>query len=411
VAPASTTAAPAPTAKALASILAARLHAWSLDVSGVAVALSGGPDSLALAALLAQVHPQTIALIVDHGLRPESAAEARHAAVQAQALGLTTHILNWVGEKPATGILAAARQARYDLLLGFCRTHNINSLCLAHHANDQAETAQLRAQRHSGWRGLAGMPYLTRRGPVALVRPLLDCSKAQLIAVCDELGLAYVTDPSNLNPKYSRAQLRLSGVAPYDPAPARARQQEIGQLRALAGQLYTIDSVGGYAHLQPGWLTHELAAPLLRDLLVLIGQGAHPPAPAALTQALSWLQSGRTGLTLAGCRLRQHAQGQGGCLIAREPAAITPRLLPVGAHNIWWDQRWEIELRNVYEVELAPLGAGSWHHLPQTDWLHELPGMARAALPAVWHGGQVESVLKGKWQPNQQPWSQIFTID
>ena len=112
----------------------------------VAVAVSGGADSMALT-VLAAGWGQAVALTVDHGLRPGSADEACQVAGWLQARGIDHHTLTWRGDKPASGVQAAARQARYGALEGWCRDHGVGTLLLAHHREDQAETFLLRLLR------------------------------------------------------------------------------------------------------------------------------------------------------------------------------------------------------------------------------------------------------------------------
>jgi tRNA(Ile)-lysidine synthase len=127
----------------------------------LAVAVSGGPDSLALVLLAEkwarQRGGQAWALTVDHGLRPESAAEARRVAFWLAARSIAHQILVWTGDKPASGIQEAARDARYRLLAEWCRTHGCLHLVAAHHREDQVETHLIRRRAGSGPDGLAGM--------------------------------------------------------------------------------------------------------------------------------------------------------------------------------------------------------------------------------------------------------------
>ena len=180
------------------------------------LAVSGGPDSVALMAMAARwsggpgaggapLHVAT----VDHGLRPASRAEAGRVAEAAAALGLPHAILPWEGPKPATAIQERARAARYALLAAHARTLGATHVLTGHHADDQAETVLLRLTRGSGVAGLAGMRRDTVLVPgVRLVRPLLGLRKADLVAFCRREGLATVHDPSNADPAYARARLR-----------------------------------------------------------------------------------------------------------------------------------------------------------------------------------------------------------
>src|SRR5690606_8891238 len=149
---------------------------------------------------------------VDHGLCKEAAAEARYAGVLAQELGVPHRILRWKGEKPASGIQAAARKARYRLLLEACRKVGAGDLLVAHHLEDQAETFLLRLARGSGVDGLAAMKpvrLLSEGEPhVRLLRPLLDLPRERLHATVARSGLVPVSDPSNEDERFDRVKAR-----------------------------------------------------------------------------------------------------------------------------------------------------------------------------------------------------------
>src|SRR5205823_2951019 len=144
----------------------------------LAVAVSGGPDSMALLLLAdrwaRQRGGEAWGLTVDHGLRPESAGEARIVAGWLAARGMAHEILVWSGDKPATGIQEAAREARYALLAGWCRAHGILHLLTAHHREDQAETYLIRRRAGSGVDGLAAMSAVRELPGCRIVRPLLS---------------------------------------------------------------------------------------------------------------------------------------------------------------------------------------------------------------------------------------------
>ncbi len=179
----------------------------------LAAAVSGGPDSMALLWLLARraaarseiIHAYT----VDHGLRPESADEASQVGAWVKDwAGVIHHILRWEGAKPDSRILEAARAARYTLIADAMAREGLSHLCVAHHRDDQAETFLIRLAKGSGLDGLAGMRPVQARGPVTLLRPLLDISKDDLIALCGAQDIPYVTDPTNGNGRYLRPRLR-----------------------------------------------------------------------------------------------------------------------------------------------------------------------------------------------------------
>lgn len=180
----------------------------------ILVAVSGGPDSMALMGLLARwqegagAEAQLHVATVDHGLRPQSSEEADIVAAQAARFGLRHHRLRWTGDKPGTGVQEAARHARYALLGGLAKKLNAEAVATAHTLDDQAETVLMRLLRGSGPAGLAGMARMTRRGALSHWRPLLGVPKTRLIATCDAMQLPYASDPSNADPAFTRARLR-----------------------------------------------------------------------------------------------------------------------------------------------------------------------------------------------------------
>lgn len=202
-----------PAATPVSSAEAGALFDGLAGEPGLLVAVSGGPDSVALLALLADWakapgRPGLHAATVDHGLRPASAAEAEAVAGLCARLGVGHATLRWAGLKPAKGVQAAARRARYDLLAEETLRHGGSSIVTAHTLDDQAETLLMRIAHGSGPGGLAGMRAVTRRGEVAIHRPLLGVAKSRLIATAEARGLAFVKDPSNADPRFERVRWR-----------------------------------------------------------------------------------------------------------------------------------------------------------------------------------------------------------
>ncbi|WP_162560440.1 tRNA lysidine(34) synthetase TilS [Methylobacterium durans] len=192
--------------------IAATLEAVLSETRSRAVlGVSGGPDSTALmhaaaACATGRLHVAT----VDHGLRPESQAEAAAVGRAADGLGLPHRILAWdTGARPASGIQAAARAARYRLLAAFAAEVGASLLLTAHTLDDQAETVLMRLFAGSGLAGLAGMrPERTLGRGLRLVRPFLGIPKAELVAWCEDRHIAYLHDPSNADERFTRARLR-----------------------------------------------------------------------------------------------------------------------------------------------------------------------------------------------------------
>ena len=186
---------------------------------GLVLAVSGGPDSTALLVLAARWArrlkraPKLVAVTIDHGLRAEAAREAAAVKRLARRLGVAHRTLRWRGKKPKTGLQEAARIARYRLLAETAASAGYAHILTAHTLDDQAETVLFRLARGSGLMGLAGIAHASPL-PVGadrmgfLLRPLLQISKARLVATLRAAGIAYSEDPSNRDPRFTRARLR-----------------------------------------------------------------------------------------------------------------------------------------------------------------------------------------------------------
>ncbi len=193
---------------------AKRLFADWKAAPAIVLAVSGGPDSVALMWLAARWRralasgPRLIAITVDHGLRPEAAREARDVKRLARALDLPHRTLRWTGGKPKTGLPAAARTARYRLLVQAARNSGATHILTAHTRDDQAETLLMRMLRGSGIAGLGAMARETERDGVLLARPLLDIPKSQLVATLKKARVGFADDPTNRDPNFTRPRLR-----------------------------------------------------------------------------------------------------------------------------------------------------------------------------------------------------------
>ena len=193
---------------------AKRLFADWKAAPAIVLAVSGGPDSIALMWLAARWReslargPRLIAVTVDHGLRSEAAREARDVKRLARSLDLTHRTLRWSGTKPKTGLPAAARAARYRLLAQAARAGGATHILTAHTRDDQAETLLMRLLRGSGIAGLAAMARESERDGVLLARPLLDVSKSRLVATLKKAKIGFADDPTNRDVSFTRPRLR-----------------------------------------------------------------------------------------------------------------------------------------------------------------------------------------------------------
>ena len=196
-----------------AASLAAVFRPWE-QARGILLGVSGGPDSVALMLLAAEwvrgcaMPPPLYVATVDHGLRNESRGEAEKVASWAAALGLPHAILNWEGTKPESRLQERAREARYSLLAQYAGRVGACHVMTAHHADDQAETILFRLLRGSGISGLAGMQSSSERNSIILARPLLNFTKAELLAVCESKAHPFICDPTNHDLTFARTRLR-----------------------------------------------------------------------------------------------------------------------------------------------------------------------------------------------------------
>ena len=200
---------------AISAQTAKRLFADWRGAPAIVLAVSGGPDSIALMWLAARWRralkrgPRLIAVTVDHGLRTAAAAEARDVKRLARSLDLQHRTVRWSGTKPRTGLPAAARSARYRLLAQAARANGATHILTAHTRDDQAETLLMRIMRGSGIAGLAAMARESDRDGVRLARPFLNVSKSQLIATLRKAKVSFADDPTNRDTSFTRPRLRM----------------------------------------------------------------------------------------------------------------------------------------------------------------------------------------------------------
>jgi tRNA(Ile)-lysidine synthase len=200
-----------------APVLVAELKSLFANLASspaILLAVSGGPDSTALMVLAARWRkslkskPKLIAVTIDHGLRAESKREAAAVKRLAGKLRIEHRTLRWSGKKPTTGLQQAARRERYRLLVSLAKQSKAKNIVTAHTLDDQAETVLIRMARGSGLTGLRAMARQSALDGLILVRPFLDLPKSRLIATLRAAKIVFADDPSNRDPKFTRARLR-----------------------------------------------------------------------------------------------------------------------------------------------------------------------------------------------------------
>ncbi len=374
----------------------------------LAVATSGGADSMALTLLAnnwARLRGGSLtALTVDHGLRPEAADEARQVGKWLAAQEISHKILRWRGPKPKNGLQAAAREARYELLAGWCRRNGVLHLILAHHRGDQAETVLLRREMGSGMDGLSGMAPVRALPGVRLLRPLLNQDPDDLRVTLRDADQSWLEDPSNLDTRFARVRARRRLEAVPDEtnnllalaeSAATERRRRSGTLAALAARSVRLHPAG-FCRFDPHACIEENKTPLtplLADILQCIGGGGHRPRRDRVARLGRQIVEDRLagGRTLAGARILPR---KGGLLICREPGRLP---MPVsvashGARNGRWD-RFDWKLSGDWPKNLAvgALGERGWQQVRERARTG-LPAPVRPALPALWQDDRVLAV-------------------
>ncbi len=378
----------------------------------LALAVSGGPDSLALMHLAAEwcaagdEGPKLHVLTVDHGLRESSRDEAVMVGRQAAALGLPHAILNWEGRgEGPTALQARARAARYELMASYCHAHDMPALATAHTLDDQAETFLMRLKRGSGLDGLAAIPVTGLWSGIAVERPLLDVTKARLIATLEARGIDFVSDPSNADSRFERARVRGSagalaalGLRPEALALSARRLRRARAALDQAAESFLTRSgemnEAGYATVDLGALLaapEEIALRTLAHLIAMVGGGGEPLRLAKLEALLASLAiSPGKARTLGRCRIGPQ-KGRLGIFREMRANALPAISLEPGM-RVLWDNRFRIELSGQEREKVTISALGDQGVRDLRDRFHVLatmPPLASRTLPGCFRGGSL----------------------
>lgn len=392
--------------------------------SGAVAAVSGGSDSTALLLLLKhhldRTAPATklLAVTIDHGLRPGSAAEAQGMARLCATHAIAHRILTWSGSKPSTGLPAAAREARYRLLAAAAQAEGLGLILTGHTADDQAETVLMRQVRNdrlarkeglardegrghadAAGRGLAGMaPATLYDWRSWIVRPLLGMRRAALRDVLRRQDVGWADDPTNVDKAFERPRLRATladddGVQRIDDALVLAvhegnARRQLGLATADLIRRFAIQPAAGLIRLDPGLLNageDRAAVYALRILLATTGGIAFLPDQARSEALFARLKAGFLCATLSrtvvDCR-------RAGIFLRRESRGLPPAAAVT--QGTLWDGRRRITLNNSSGALLiAPFGAAAKR--PAIGEGETPPSLMRAALaaePALWQAGE-----------------------
>ncbi|OYU19296.1 MAG: tRNA lysidine(34) synthetase TilS [Rhodobacteraceae bacterium PARR1] len=375
-----------------AGLLAAVAAALPEDEQAIAVAVSGGGDSLALLHLAHLVGARVHAVTVDHGLRAGAAAEVALVARHCADWGIPHQVLVWDhGGQIAGNLMAAARTARYALMADWARGAGVGTVWLAHTADDQAEGFLMALARGAGLDGLSGMRADWRADGARFARPLLAVSRQALRDHLTRAGIAWAEDPSNTNDRFTRARIRkaLAVLEPLGLGAAQLAQsvQHLATARAALDQTLAgwatdhVQTVAGLLRIERAAfaaLPGEQRRRLLLAGLRWLNRAEYPPRGADQARFLASLAQGR-GATLQGVRAKVTPRA---IVLMREGRAVLGVTARPGS---LWDGRWRVAGPFPERADLRALGAAGLALRP--DWRDAaLPRDALLTAPAVWCG-------------------------
>lgn len=380
-----------------------------------AIAVSGGPDSVALMLLAAEWADASAAplfltaITVDHGLRTESRAEAEHVAVWAEQAGLEHVILTCDDLHAGSCLQERAREQRYTRLTSWCMENGAGAVALAHTLDDQAETLLMRLARGSGLDGLTAMSPVSKRSGIDLVRPFLKIAKSRLLATLEHRGHPWLDDPGNRNEDFERVRVRAAmprlaeiGLTP-DALASSASRLAVAR-DAIEAQVSRAMERGvrvagaGVCSVDPAVLSgapEEIAARVLERCLTAVGGGRYPPARDKIVRLAGQLVTDEfAGATLGGCIVGRLVTGSIAVTREMRPGAIENSCVARG-RSVFWDGRFHVAVApdGPEKVVVKPLGEERPDNL-ESDcaWIKRFPGFIRRTLTSVWHEDRLVGV-------------------
>ncbi len=374
----------------------------------IAIATSGGSDSLALALLAHQwaqdLGGKAIALTVDHRLREGSTAEAHQVKAWLEAREIEHHILTWErgaeNEPLQTAIQATAREARYQMLGQWCKDHGVKHLLTAHHAQDQLETFMIRLAKGSGLKGLTSTQRVVLTNFGRILRPLLTLDSSRLKATLNQLNQPFIQDPSNENEDFTRVRWRqllpALGAEGLTPTTIQETLERLNHAQRLLDQ-HISGLLRQYVSLFPhGYATFNKEAlkespeafeEMLKCVLATIGTRDYPVRRQALHRAMEAMNAGQS-FTLGGCQIIHKTKE---FWIVREPAAVGEDILVNQPGIYLWDHRFRVDVSQDVPCSIATLGAEGIQKLgaEARKNLEDIPHVVLQTLPALWQEGEL----------------------
>jgi tRNA(Ile)-lysidine synthase len=382
----------------------------------LAVAVSGGADSMALALMAHQWSGSRgggcVGLTVDHGLRLESSHEAIKVGNWLDKYGISQHVLKC---NPPTHIYQtqkASREVRYKLLTEWCHQQGVLHLLLAHHMNDLAETLLMRLCKGSGVEGLAGMSSINEMRNVRLLRPFLKINKKRLRVSLKNWQQEWIEDSSNQDMRFTRSRFReVLESEGLDINRFSKTASKMAHVRVLL-EIQVNRSLANIVSLHPAGygvingeklqqVPAQIGQRILSRILMCIGGGFYPPRGERIKTLWETIRNKRTisGYTCAGCFITHRA---GKLIVIRELGAIKDKAYIKEKTSIFrWDRRFQIDKNKIIEQKKASplvikrLDNKGWRGIVAEDpRLREvaIPSLVRPTLPAFWQEERVIAV-------------------
>ncbi|MDF7674284.1 tRNA lysidine(34) synthetase TilS [Acetobacteraceae bacterium ESL0709] len=359
--------------------------------SPIALAVSGGGDSMALAFLARSWRVHIIALIVDHGLRPESRQEAELTAQRLSQMGVPFQILT-LEQLKSGGLQEQARNARFSVLERACFEKGASILMLAHHQADQEETLQMRVEKKSGLEGMLGMAPRSSHACLTLLRPFLSLRPERLKATLRTAGIAWCEDPSNQNRRFRRVQVRQDLTEKERKFLRGEQERAVRHVQEMEARLPVLmaekirEQPEGWTILSPDVLTEsepEMADFFLGRLIRRIGGCPYLPSP----EALSRLRRKGEG-SLGGAVLKKRlVQGKIKDLILYRECRDLSLSVPAIKGRLW-DRRWLYAGPEKVDCQIAALSGKAGEVREERS----VPVSVLQTVPALWREGQLVAV-------------------
>ncbi|OEY87180.1 tRNA lysidine(34) synthetase TilS [Wolbachia pipientis] len=357
-----------------------RLGTFALCCDKVAVAVSGGVDSVTLIHLMINLMRRniSIALTVDHGLRPESKDEALCVSSYVKQLGAAeSFVLNWKKENITGNIQSQARKARYKLLTEWCKSNSIKYLFVAHNKNDQAETFLLRLERGSGIDGLSSMDYKSYFNDICILRPLLDFNRSDIEQYAKFYKLQWIEDKSNQDLKYRRTLYRnlLKVTDNKEMLIQRICLTTLHMKRIIKALMYyTYLAFDNYVNIHElGYieikldafyqLPEEIAMRVFLYSIMVIGNKYYKPRYSNFISIFNNTKIQDINCTLSSCKIRKYKEN---ILVIKEPSSIKEisMKLPCSEAVLWdnrfkctilWNQPCSVIIKPLKKTDAIPL--------------------------------------------------------